>query len=107
MNRFIGVLCLSALFLVGASVRAQPLPPWVTGVSREQRQQANHIFQQGNALIREGLFADAAEKYEQALALWDHPGFRYNLAITQINLDQPIEAYESFRYAIRFGAQPK
>jgi tetratricopeptide (TPR) repeat protein len=132
MNRLTIVLCLSALLLAGAPVSAQPIDPahdaaidprgealsmgvpperytrlpWVEGVSREQRQQANRIFQEGNALIREGLFAVAAEKYERALALWDHPGFRYNLAIAQINLDQSIEAYESFRHAIRFGAEP-
>ncbi len=80
--------------------------PWVDGVTRAQRQRANQIFQEGNALIRDGLFARAAERYQEALALWDHPGFRYNLAIAQINLDQPILAYESFLHAVRFGVQP-
>lgn len=95
----------------GASLAAPGSPaaapmPWVAGVPLAQRQAANRIFQEGNVLIREGLFARAADKYREALALWDHPGFRYNLAIAQINLDQPIAAYESFLHATRHGAPP-
>jgi hypothetical protein len=80
--------------------------PWVVGVPVEQRREANRIFQEGNALMREGLFARAVDAYQQALALWDHPGFRYNLAIAQVNLDQPIAAYESLLHATRHGARP-
>ncbi len=31
----------------------------------------------------------AAEKYREALALWDHPAIHYNLALALLNLDQP------------------
>jgi hypothetical protein len=78
----------------------------VAGVPLAQRQAATRIFQEGNVLIREGLFTHAADKYREALALWDHPGFRYNLAIAQINLDQPIAAYENLLQATRHGAAP-
>ena len=80
--------------------------PWVQGVPIEVRVEANRIFLEGNELMREGLFVQAAEKYRAALALWDHPGFHYNLAIAQINLDQPIAAYESLQRAVRHGAAP-
>ena len=59
----------------------QPGRPWVEGVPQETRIAANRIFLEANSLMREGLFARAAEKYREALALWDHPGFHYNLAI--------------------------
>lgn len=80
--------------------------PWVAGVPLAQRQEGNRIFQEGNVLMREGLFARAADKYREALALWDHPGFRYNLAIAQVNLDQPIAAHENLLQATRHGARP-
>jgi hypothetical protein len=84
----------------------QPGRPWVQGVPQETRIAANRIFLEANSLMREGLFARAAEKYREALALWDHPGFHYNLAIAEINLDQPIAAYESLQRAVRYGAAP-
>jgi tetratricopeptide (TPR) repeat protein len=83
-----------------------PSRPWAEGLPLEVRLDANRIFLEGNALMREGLFLQATEKYQAALALWDHPGFHYNLAIAQINLDQPIAAYESLQRAVRHGAAP-
>jgi hypothetical protein len=80
--------------------------PWVEGIPIEVRLEANRIFLEGNELMREGLFLQATEKYQAALARWDHPGFHYNLAIAQINLDQPIAAYESLQRAVRHGAAP-
>lgn len=84
----------------------QPARPWVEGVPFEVRLEANRIFLEGNQLMREGLFLQATERYQTALAGWDHPGFHYNLAIAQINLDQPIAAYESLQRAVRYGAAP-
>jgi hypothetical protein len=80
--------------------------PWVDGVPRATRIEANRIFLEGNALMRDGLFARAADKYHQALALWEHPRFHFNLAIAQINLGQPIAAHESLQRAVRYGDAP-
>ncbi|HWN68690.1 MAG TPA: hypothetical protein VNM90_13730, partial [Haliangium sp.] len=68
--------------------------PWVEGVPLEQRRQAYALFIEGNAIIKNGLFAKAAEKYKAALDLWEHPAFHYNLGIAQMNLDQIIDAYQ-------------
>jgi hypothetical protein len=79
--------------------------PWVEGVPLDTRLRAHRIFLDGNVLIKEGLFARAAARYREAIALWDHPIFHYNLAIAQINLDQPIGAYQSFQRALRHGGR--
>jgi hypothetical protein len=80
--------------------------PWSKGVPLERRQAARAIFLEGNELIKDTLFAKAADRYREAIATWDHPAFHYNLAIAQINLDQPIEAYESLQRAMRHGTAP-
>lgn len=80
--------------------------PWVEGIPRATRIEANRIFLAGNALMREGLFARATEKYHEALGLWDHPRFHFNLAIAQLNLGQPIAAHDSLQRAVRYGDAP-
>lgn len=80
--------------------------PWAIGVSREQQKRALLQFREGNERLNNGLFARASESYRKALTHWDHPAIHYNLALAQMNLDQPIEAYESLEKAIRFGPAP-
>jgi hypothetical protein len=105
------------LVLAAAPARAQPyassgvmqhLPgrPWARGVSLESRKRAYALFLEGNAVIRNGFFGQAAAKYEAALELWDHPAFHYNLGIAQMNLDQIVDAYQSFQAARRHGPRP-
>jgi tetratricopeptide (TPR) repeat protein len=72
-------------------------------VSLEIRAQARELFLEGNKLLKIPLFADAAEKYKQALALWPHPAFYYNLVIAQLNLVQPVEAYHNLEKAMEHG----
>ncbi len=80
--------------------------PWAEGVPHAVRARANQLFLRGNELIKEALFAKAAEKYQQAIALWPHPAFHYNLGIAHNNLGQPIAAYQRFTNAQRFGPAP-
>jgi tetratricopeptide (TPR) repeat protein len=80
--------------------------PWDSGVSAEQRRAAREHMLEGNRLIKVPLFAQAAARYRQALALWPHPAIHYNLGIAQLNLVQPIEAYKSFEEAMRHGPGP-
>jgi len=80
--------------------------PWSEGVPLEKRQRAYELFLEGNSIIKEGFFGKAADKYKEALALWDHPAFHYNLGITQMNLDQLIDAYERFLAARSHGPRP-
>jgi hypothetical protein len=77
--------------------------PWESGVSAERRQAARELMLEGNRLIKVPLFAQAAARYRDALALWAHPAIHYNLGIAQLNLVQPIEAYRSFQEAMRHG----
>lgn len=80
--------------------------PWFQGVEEPDRKRARDIFLEGNKLIAIPAFARAAEKYREALELWDNPAFHYNLAIAQINLLQQQQAYDSLKQAIRYGAAP-
>lgn len=80
--------------------------PWSDGVPLEKRQRAYELFKEGNGIIKEGFFGKAAEKYKEALTLWEHPAFHYNLGIAQMNLDQLIDAYERFLAARKHGARP-
>jgi hypothetical protein len=80
--------------------------PWATGVPDAQQDQANAIYEEGNALFAQDAHAPALEKYRAAIALWDHPRIRFNLAVTLIRLDRPLEAAEELEQALRFGDKP-
>jgi tetratricopeptide (TPR) repeat protein len=80
--------------------------PWAAGVPTTEQQAALALFHDGNVELNDGLFAKAVEKYQQALAHWDHPAVHYNLALAQMNLDKPIEAYDNFEAALKFGEAP-
>lgn len=88
----------------------QPLPeqerPWAQGVSDEDQQTALELFEEGNSLLRDSGFVQAAEKYRAALTHWDHPGIRYNMALALLSLDQPIEVHQHLEAAMRYGAEP-
>jgi hypothetical protein len=89
-----------------ATVGAAAAMPWAEGVPYDVQVKARDLFMEGNVLLRDTLFAAAAAKYEQAIALWPHPAFHYNMALARIHLDQPILAYESMRKAVEHGAAP-
>jgi hypothetical protein len=80
--------------------------PWAKGISQEQQQAAVALFEAGNSLLKESIFLKAVENYRKALALWDHPGIHYNLALALLNLDQPIEVHEHLVAAMAFGPEP-
>ncbi len=80
--------------------------PWAEGVPDAQQEEAREVFAEANRLMKDGLFAQAAAAYKETLALWDHAAAHYNLGLAQLSLDQPIEAYESFGRAMRFGPTP-
>lgn len=80
--------------------------PWAKGVSAEQQRAANERFLAGNALLKESFFAEAANKYREALARWDHPGIHYNLGLALLTLDQPVETHEHLKKALVYGAAP-
>jgi len=80
--------------------------PWAAGVSSENQKIALKKFTEGNVQLNDGLFPAAAKLYREALTHWEHPAIYYNLALALLNLDQPIEVYDSLQKAIKFGAAP-
>ncbi len=80
--------------------------PWAAGVTPDNQRWALKKFQEGNVQLNDGLFLAAVKLYREALSRWEHPAIYYNLALALLNLDQPIEVYESLHKAIKFGAAP-
>lgn len=80
--------------------------PWAAGVSLAEQKTALLTFREGNAQLNDGLFAKASETYRKALTHWKHPAIYYNLSLALMNLDQPVEAYESMQAATTFGEGP-
>jgi hypothetical protein len=100
-----------ALFLGLAAVPASAakrndVRPWAVGVSQERQAKALQLFKDGNDALRLGIFKDARAAYEEALKHWDHPAIHYNLGLTLVNLDKPLEAYPQFEEALKFGEAP-
>jgi tetratricopeptide (TPR) repeat protein len=99
-----------------APLRAQPADAavmagaenaaWNRGVPAETRQAARDLFLEGNRLFKIPLFTQAADKYLAALGKWRHPAFYFNLAVTQLNLGQQLEAHQNLQQALKHGAQP-
>jgi hypothetical protein len=80
--------------------------PWAKGVSPDDQKIALDLFQEGNALLKDSAFVEAAKKYRDALSHWDHPAIHYNLALALLNLDQPVEVYKHLEKAMAYGAEP-
>lgn len=85
---------------------AQTERPWAKGVSEANQKRAVELFREGNGLLKESLFVQAAEKYREALRHWDHPGIHFNLALALLNLDQPVEVYTQLEEAMKYGPAP-
>ncbi len=89
-----------------AAAQGEPDRPWARGVPRDRQAAALALFRDGNAKLRDALYRAAREKYAEALKAWDHPAIHYNLSLTLLNLDQPVEAYEHLLLALKYGAAP-
>lgn len=95
-----------ALVLSPAAAHADTERPWAKGVSPQDQQAALALFREGNSALKESIFVDAAKKYRDALALWDHPAIHYNLSLVLLNLDQPVEVHKHLIAAMRYGSAP-
>jgi hypothetical protein len=80
--------------------------PWAKGVPDEAQKKALTLFDEGNTLFENSDHAAALGKYREALSVWDHPAIRYNVAVTLINLDQPLAAHDNLELSLRYGAAP-
>jgi len=80
--------------------------PWADGVPQSEQDVALTLFQEGTALLKDAFFTKAVEKYREALSHWNHPAIHFNLAKALMNLDQPVEAYNSLDESMKFGGAP-
>jgi tetratricopeptide (TPR) repeat protein len=67
---------------------------------------ALELFREANTYHNDGLFVKAVEVYKQALTFWDHPAINYNLALSLMNLDRPMEVEDCLKKSIKFGEGP-
>ena len=79
---------------------------WAMGVSEADQRRANELLQEGNVLLKESFFAQAVDKYEESLKLWDHPGTHYNLALAMLTLDDPLTTHGHLTKAVKHGPDP-
>ena len=96
-------LLASSVQVVHADETAEP---WKTGVSLQAQDRANGLFAQGTDLFAKQAFPQALAAYEEALAVWDHPRFRFHQAVVLVRLDRVLDAASSIDSALRFGAAP-
>jgi hypothetical protein len=100
-------LIITAFAIAGAGrARAEPLTPWARDVPAAQQEQARALFEDGNQLFAQQAHGPALERYRAAVALWDHPMVRFNMAVTEIRLDRVLDAADDLQAALRFGQTP-
>jgi hypothetical protein len=107
MRRHLHTLFAFALAWSSATrAHADPDKPWAAGVSAEQQGRALEIYRDANKDFEQSRYPEALAKYRDALTHWDHPAIRFNMAVSLVNLDQPLEAYEHLEQAMKYGAEP-
>src|SRR5262249_4474001 len=108
--RAIAAAGLAALLLVlaPAAAHAQVVrtgsEPWYPQTPTAARQRAQALFAQAFDKHQQLLRGEAMELYEQALALWDNPDIRWDLALVLEDLGQYLRAYEQLEGALRWEA---
>jgi hypothetical protein len=119
-----GALLLAGVGLLASSgksaARAEPGPtddrgipetppderPWAAGVTAAQKARANELLAAGNELLVQNKYAEALQRYEDAIKVWDHPAIRANMVVCFINLGRTLDAYENAALALRHGQGP-
>jgi len=78
--------------------------PWYQQSTAEAQQRADALFKQAVDKHQQLLRVDAMELYEQALAIWDNPDIRWNLALVLNDLGKYLPAHEQLEGTLRWGA---
>jgi hypothetical protein len=77
--------------------------PWYRQANADVRTRARDLFTQALDKHQQLFRGDAAELYDQALALWDNPDIRWNLALVLEDLGKYLRAYQQLDGALRWG----
>ena len=99
---------LAALMLVlavptaRAEITRTGTEPWYQQSNADARLQAQALFEQAVDKHKQLLRDDAMKRYEQALALWDNPDIRWNLALVLEDLGQYLRAHQQLESALRW-----
>jgi hypothetical protein len=80
--------------------------PWANGVTEADQAKALEIYEAGNAAFAQAQYAQALAQYQQAIVYWDHPAIRFNMAVCDIQLGQPLEAYDNVTRSLAHGPAP-
>lgn len=78
--------------------------PWYQQSTADARRRARALFTQAVDKHQQLLRSDAMKLYEQALALWDDPDIRWNLALVLEDLGQDVRAHEQLEAVLRWDA---
>lgn len=116
-GRWLGWVIAGVLAVVSGSAHAQPaeatavapgekVRPWAAGVPEAEQAAALELYRAGNLEFAESRFAQALVKYKEAIRHWDHPAIRFNMAVCQINLDQPLAAKDNLERGLAYGDGP-
>ena len=94
--------CVVAVRPPAAHADRKSVTPWSKDVSEADQKRALELFHEGSALHEQDKYADAVDKYEQALRHWDNPSIHFNMALCLINMRQMLLAWQHLEKALRF-----
>ncbi|WP_437282311.1 hypothetical protein WME90_17575 [Sorangium sp. So ce375] len=77
--------------------------PWHRGVPEDRKRKAQALFDEARQLHRRMMLAEARAKYEQALAVWEHPELRLYLGRALASIGLPLLAYDNLRMSLQWG----
>jgi len=104
----VGAVALFALALVTAApavhadVTRTGNEPWYQQATADARTQAQALFEQAIDKHLQLLRGGAMELYEQALALWDNPDIRWNLALVLDDMGKYLPAHQQLQLALQW-----
>jgi hypothetical protein len=85
-----------------ADVKRTGREPWYQQSTADARRRVQALFRQAVDKHMELLRGDALALYEQALALWDNPDIRWNLALVLEDLGKYLPAHQQLERTLRW-----
>jgi tetratricopeptide (TPR) repeat protein len=86
-----------------AQVARTGTEPWYEASTAEAQERAKALFAKAIEKHQQLLREDATELYEQALAHWDNPDIRWNLALVLEDLGRYLRAHQQLDRVLRWG----